>query len=264
MGPDKRTGRRHKICLAVLGLILCQAISFPAQAREPLRIFAAASTIAPVTEAARQFAEAENIAVIPVIASSGALARQIAAGAPAHLFLTADPKWLDWAVTQNAIEPKSRRVILRNRLVLAAPKGSLGKYDIAKGFDLAARLGDRRLAIADPAHVPLGGYSRAALEWIGAWKSVAPRALRFADAAQARVMVERGEAAFGILYASDVAGNPRLTAAGYFPARSHPPIRYEIALTRLGATKPGARKFLDWLSGPAARKVFMNHGFGVQ
>ncbi len=264
MGPKKRTGRRRKICLAVLGLIFCQAVIVPAQAREPLRIFAAASTIAPITKAVELFAKAEGIPVIPVIASSGALARQIAAGAPAHLFLSADPKWLDWAVTQNAIDGESRRVILRNRLVLAAPHGSPGKFDITKTFDLVARLGDKRLAIADPAHAPLGAYAQAALRWLGAWQSVAPRALRLGDAAQTRVMVERGEAAFGILYASDVAGNPRLTVAGYFPADSHPPIVYEIALTNLGAKTPVARQLLKWLTGPAARKVFIDSGFRVQ
>ena len=264
MGPDSRTGRRRKICLAVFGLILFPTLVLPAEAREPLRIFAAASTFAPLNKAARLFTKAQQIPVIPVIASSGALARQVAAGAPAHLFLSADPKWLDWTEARSATDRKSRRPILHNRLVLAAPRGSTETFKITKSFNLVAHLGQGRLVIADPDHAPLGAYSRAALRWLNTWKSVAPRALRMADAAQARVILERGEAVFGILYESDVVGNPRLQAAGYFPPRSHPPIRYEIALTRLGAKHPDARKLLEWLTGPAAQKVFTNHGFGVQ
>jgi molybdate transport system substrate-binding protein len=264
MGPEDRPRRRHWISLALLGLILCQGSFFPVHAREPLHIFAAASTIAPVTETSRLFSKLQGIAIIPVIASSGALARQIAAGAPAQLFLTADPKWLDWAVAQKVIDKKSRLVFLRNRLVLAAPKGSADTFKITEGFDLVAQLGNRRIAIADPAHAPLGTYSRAALRWLGAWKGIAKRALRLSDAAQARVMVERGEAAYGILYASDVIRNPRLKSAGYFPLRSHPAIRYEIALTRNGAKNADARAFLNWLQDTNARKVFLKHGFGVQ
>jgi molybdate transport system substrate-binding protein len=99
---------------------------------------------------------------------------------------------------------------------------------------------------------------------MGAWKRVSPRALRLADAAQARVLVERGEATFGILYESDVAFNPRLEAAGVFPPDSHAKIRYEIALTRAAATNPAARSLLEWLSGAAARGVFARFGFGVK
>ncbi|MEE8140446.1 MAG: molybdate ABC transporter substrate-binding protein, partial [Alphaproteobacteria bacterium] len=172
-------------------------------AREPLRIFAAASTIAALNDATRLFTKQHEIPVVTVFASSGALARQLAAGAPGHLFLSADPKWMDWAQSQGTVAGHSRRILLGNRLVLAARKGSGLKLKITKSLDLSMLLGGGRLAIADPAHVPLGAHARAALVWMGAWKRVAPRALRLADAAQTRVLVERGEATFGILYESD-------------------------------------------------------------
>jgi molybdate transport system substrate-binding protein len=99
---------------------------------------------------------------------------------------------------------------------------------------------------------------------MGAWKKVASRALRLADAAQTRVLVERGEAAFGILYQSDVSAQSRLEAAGVFPPESHPSIRYEIALTRAAADNAAARNLLEWLSGGAARGVFARFGFTVK
>jgi molybdate transport system substrate-binding protein len=229
-----------------------------------VRIFAAASTIAAVNDAARLFSKQHEIRVVPVFASSGALARQLAAGAPGHLFLSADPKWMDWAQSQGAIAGPSRRVLLGNRLVLAVRKGSGRRFKITKSLDLPGLLNGGRLAIADPAHAPLGTHSRAALIWMGAWKKVASRALRLADAAQTRVLVERGEAAFGILYQSDVSPDSRLETAGVFPPDSHPLIRYEIALTRAATNNAAARSLLEWLSGTAARGIFARFGFMVK
>ena len=171
---------------------------------------------------------------------------------------------MDWAQSQGAIAGPSRRILLSNRLVLAVRKGSGRKFKITKSLDLPALLDGGRLAIADPAHAPLGAHARAALIWMGAWKKVASRALRLADAAQTRVLVERGEAAFGILYQSDVASNPRLEAAGVFPPESHPLIRYEIALTRAAADNAAARSLFEWLSGAIARGIFTRFGFTVK
>jgi molybdate transport system substrate-binding protein len=119
-------------------------------AREPLRIFAAASTIAAVNDAAKLYSKSHEIRVVAVFASSGALARQLAAGAPGHLFLSADPKWMDWAQSQGAINGPSRRVLLGNRLVMAVPKGSGRRFKITKSLDLPALLGRGRLRRSRP------------------------------------------------------------------------------------------------------------------
>lgn len=251
------------LALAVLGTNLCDRLSSPVMAREPLRLFAAASTISAVNSAIRIFSTQNETAVIPVFASSGALARQLAAGAPGHLFLSADPKWMDWAQNKGAIIGSSRAVLLANQLVLAGRKGVGHRIKITKSFDLPGLVGGGRLAIADPAHAPLGAHARAALTWMGIWKQIAPRALRLADAAQTRVLVERGEAAFGILYRSDVTDNPQLEIVGIFPPESHPPIRYEIALTTASAENTDARRLLQWLEGTAARKIFVRSGFSA-
>ncbi len=264
MALKDRRGFGSRPLLALLGPLLCLCLWGQALAREPLRIFAAASTIAAVNDAARLFAKQHGTRVVGVFASSGALARQLAAGAPGDLFLSADPKWMNWAQFQGVIDGHSRRVLLGNRLVLAVPKGSGLKFKITKSLDLAAALGGGRLAIADPAHAPLGAHARAALTWMGAWRKLAPRALRLADAAQARVLVERGEATFGILYQSDVTANSRIEAAGVFPTESHRLILYEIALTRAAAKDAAARELLEWLSGAAAGAVFARFGFEVK
>ncbi len=112
---------------------------------------------------------------------------------------------------------------------------------IAPHFDLADALGDGKLALADTASVPAGKYTKAALTALGVWDSVA-----------------RGEAPYGIVYATDVkAAAVRL--AGVFPENSHPPIIYLCTLTK--AAQPGANAFLDFLSSAPARAIFEKPGF---
>lgn len=265
MVPERWVRFRRRLVLGVLALLPVSVLGTPpsAGAAEQIRLFAAASTIAPVNAALALYVKSGGVQIVPVFASSGALARQLAAGAPAHLYLSANRSWMSWAEAQGAVTAESRRLLLRNRLVLAARQGSGLQLKITKSLDLVTVLGDGRLAIADPDHAPLGAQARAALVWMGAWQGLGPRALRLADAAQTRVLVERGEAALGILYLSDVIANPRLEAIGLFPTESHPPITYEIALTPDGNSSLRARTFLDWLSGPAARDIFLQHGFGT-
>ncbi len=264
MAPRPRGDTWSRSILAVLVPVLWLCMMVSAMAREPLLIFAAASTIAPVNAAAKLYTKQHGIRVVSVFASSGALARQLAAGAPGHLFLSADPKWMDWAQSVNAIVGDTRRVLLKNRLVVATHKGRNLKIENFEKIDFVSIVGAGRLAIADPAHAPLGTHARSALRRMGVWKQLGPRALRLADAAQTRVLVERGEAAFGILYESDVISSPRLEMAGIFPSNFHPPIIYEIALTHAGKGDPRARKFLNWLAGKTAAKVFTKHGFRVK
>jgi molybdate transport system substrate-binding protein len=232
----------------------------------PLRVFAASSTAAALADAAQLFEAKRGLRVVAVHASSGALARQIARGAPADLFLSANRKWMDWLAKNRLLVASTRIALFGNRLVLAASTGSTLAITLPpppSRFDLATALGGGRLAIADPDHAPLGAYAREALLALGAWKGVQRRMLRFQNAALARVMVERGEAAAGILYESDVAGNARLRSVAVFSAKSHQPVVYEIAV--LGTARPAARAFAKWLAeAPAARALFKSHGFAVK
>jgi molybdate transport system substrate-binding protein len=233
-------------------------------------IAAAASTLAPLDEAIRQFRTAGALAappspqIVPLYGSSGALARQIIQGGPAQVFISADGRWMDAVAKAGYVAPDTRRVFVANALVLAAPSDSRLRVTLEPGVDLAKAIGDGRLATADPAHAPLGRYAQSALERLGAWKGVEARLLRLADAAQARVIVERGAAAAGILYASDVAGNSRLRTVAAFPPGTYPPPVYEIAVVGLpepAADQRAARAFADWLTGAAAQAIFKRHGF---
>lgn len=227
-------------------------------------VFAAASTTEAVSEAARLFAARGGGRVRASFASSSTLARQIEQGAPADLFISANPKWMDFLEARGLIVPASRFDLLGNRLVLVAPADSAAApVPIGEGFPLAEMLGGRRLAMGDPDHVPAGIYAREALRSLGVWAEVAERLARTGDVRGALALVARGETPFGIVYASDAAAAPGVTVVGAFPQGSHPPITYPAALVA-GRETSTARAFLAFLATPEARSLFERHGFAVE
>lgn len=229
---------------------------------------AAAFAQAPVVFAAASLKNAlDDVAALsparPVIsyAASSALARQIEAGAPAQVFISADLEWMDYLEQRKLLRPGTRRNILGNRLVLVAPAGSAVKTEIRAGFPLASLLGGGRLATADPAHVPAGKYTRAALEKLGVWDSVAGKLASAENVRAALALVARGETPLGTVYATDAAAEPKVRVVAAFPDGLHAPIVYPVALTAGAPASGAAAGFVALLSSPAARKVFEKHGF---
>ncbi len=256
--PSARLAAR----LAGLATALFVLVGSPARADQPVTIFAAASTMEAVNAVARAYEAGGRGSVRPVFAASSTLALQIARGAPADLFLSANTAWMDDLERRGAIEPRTRIDLLGNALVLIAPPKSPLDLEIAPGFALAAALSERRLAMGDPAHVPAGIYAKAALERLGVWSRVAGRAAFLGDVRAALTLVDRGEAAAGIVYASDARVAPRVRVVGAFPADSHPPIVYPLAVVA-GRRGPAVMALYAYLRGPEARALFRARGFAV-
>ena len=249
-----------------IGLAALAPASVAGQARPPeaLTVFAAASLQAAMEDLGRLHVAQGAAPVRFAFGSSGALARQIDQGAPAGVYASADEAWMDWLEQRGRLASGTRRSLLGNRLVLVVPQGSApARVDLVPGFDFAALLGARgRWVTGDPASVPVGRYAQAALERLGAWPSAAPRLVRAENVRVALAFVERGEVAAGVVYATDAAGSRRVQVAGTFPADSHPPIRYPVAALAAHDTA-AARAFLRVLAAPAARAVWIRHGFTV-
>jgi len=195
-------------------------------------------------------------------AASSTLAKQIAEGAPADLFISADLDWMDYLDQRKLIAPASRHNLLGNRLVLIAPSDSKISTTIGPGFPLAALLGGGHLAMADPAGVPAGRYGKAALEKLGVWPQVAGSVAAAENVRAALLLVARGETPLGIVYQTDAAAEPRVRVVGAFPPDSYPPIVYPVAVT-LSSTNPAAASLAAYLRGPAARAEFEKYGFTV-
>jgi molybdate transport system substrate-binding protein len=242
-----------------LGAVLwLAALAAPAQASHVV-LFAAASTTEPLSEIVHHY-EAEGRGDVAVsFGSSSTLAKQIENGAPADIFLSADEAWMDYLAKRDLVSRETRTNYLRNSLVLIAPQDSELAVTIAPGFPLAASLHNGRLAMGDPDHVPAGIYGKAALEKLGVWKSVEPQVVRANDVRAALAYVERGEAAAGIVYATDAA-HARVRVVGTFPESSHPPIVYPLAKVA-GHDDPAVRALLDYLRSDKVKKIFEEYGF---
>ncbi len=231
---------------------------------EALTVFAAASLTDAMKDVAALWEKQGHAPLRLSFGASSTLARQIEQGAPADLFASADEQWMDYLASRDLIVPGTRRDLLSNRLVLVVPADQPRHVTIAPGFDLAGLLGkDGRLATGDPAHVPAGIYARQALRKLGVWDIAQPHLAPAADVRSAVLLVERGEAPAGIVYATDAAVSRGVMIAGVFPDDSHDPITYPFAVTKAGDT-PDARALLGFLAGPDARAIFASRGFSAE
>jgi molybdate transport system substrate-binding protein len=239
-------------CLAACG----QSGSAP----KPLTVLAASSLQEALQAEADAWAGQDHPRPVLAFAASSALARQVASGAPADLFLSADEAWMDSAQKAGALRPGTRRDLLGNAIVLIAPKTSPAKVDLSVPASLGTALADGRLAMADPDTVPAGKYGKAALTWLGVWDGLAGKVVRGENVRAALALVESGEAPLGIVYATDAAASAKVRVVATFPAASHPPIRYPMAVLA-GSTNPQAESFAKFLASAKGRAIFARYGF---
>ncbi len=242
---------------AVAGLIgFALALCGTAHAQEPVMVFAAASLRDALTNAAKAFTATTGVQVRMSFAASPALAKQIEQGAPADIFASADLDWMDYLSQRKLVRTDTRVNLLGNKLVVIAPKQSRIVELKLEAASIKAALGDDgRLATGEVSSVPVGKYARTALEKLGLWSDVGPRLAMVENVRAALLLVARGEAPLGIVYATDAAAEPLVKVVAVFPADSHPPIVYPFALTTLTKNE-GAIKLLDYLKGSSARPFF--------
>jgi molybdate transport system substrate-binding protein len=226
-------------------------------------VFAAASTTNALTDIITAFNGMGDHRATPSFASSSTLAKQIEQGAPAGVFLSANVKWMDYLVDRNLVAEGSRVDLLGNRLALISPKDAPSSLtEISSETDLAGALGEGRLSLGDPDHVPAGIYAKEALTNLGLWQSVADKVAPASDVRAALAFVERNEAPLGIVYSTDAAVSGGVVVTALFPESSHKPITYPLAIIA-PQDNDAARAFLDYLKGPEAKAVFEKYGFQV-
>lgn len=237
------------------------ALPLPAAAADVV-VFAAASLKNALDEFAQSWGNETGNTVTVSYAGSSQLAKQIIAGAPADVFISAAVNWMDEVGKAGAIADGGRRDLLGNTLVLVGHGQGGAPVTIAPGFDLAGLLGDGKLAMALVDSVPAGQYGKAALTALGVWDAVAPKVAQSDNVRAALALVSTGEAPYGIVYSTDAAVDKGVSIVGTFPADSYPPIIYPAALLK-EAADPADRAFFDALSGPEAARIFADYGFAV-
>ena len=238
---------------------LCLGLASVARA-DDVTVFAAASMKTALDEVSRAYTAQNRVSIRASYAGSALLARQIAQGAPADIYVSANVEWMDWLAEQGRVA--ERRALLTNRLVLIAQGAAADSPDVLTGeSDISAMLGEGRLAMGLVTSVPAGIYGKEALEHLGQWDTLAPQVAQTDNVRAALALVATGEAPLGITYATDALAEPRVHIAGHFPPESHTPILYPVAL--IDGAGPEARGFYDFLQSDAAASIFAAHGFGV-
>jgi len=252
-----KSSRRLILALLLFG---CHALAYGQESRPPELLVYAASSLTNVVDAlSESWTRTTGIRVKLSFASSSTLARQIEAGARPDVFISADHAWMDYLQVRGLIQTPTRRDLVGNSLVLIAPAGSKAVLKIAPGVPLAAALGRGRLATGDPATVPVGRYARSALISLGVWDALKDRLVPADNVRSAMMYVARGEAAFGIVYATDAQAEGKVRIVDTFPPDTHAPITYPAAVTR--GAREAARGYLDYLGGTTARDTWHSFGF---
>lgn len=250
---------RGVLATVAIALVLAGLPIEPARGAD-LTVFAAASLKEALDEQVGRFEAETGGKTVVSYAGSNALAKQIEAGAPADVFVSADTDWIDYLDKRDLLRAGTRIDLLRNRLVLIAPADTRASLPIAPGFALGGALGTGKLAMANPDSVPAGKYGKAALTALGVWTNVESRIARTDNVRAALVLVARGEAPFGIVYMTDALAERKVRIVGTFPENTHPPIVYPIAIVA-ASRSPNAQRFVDNLNSPAARPIWTRHGF---
>lgn len=248
--------------LAALAAVLSGIAPALAQSRGPI-VLAAASLQESLTAAADRWAAKGHPRPVLSFAASSALARQVEAGAPADLFVSADEEWMTYLAQRRLIQPRSRVSFLTGSLVLVAPAASRVRLTIAPRFPLARLLGAGRLAMGDPGSVPAGKYGKEALTRLGVWPSVQAKVAAAENVRAALALVSRGEAPLGVVYATDARAATGVRVVGTFPASSHRPITYPVA-TLAASRNPEAERFRRFLVSAEGKSGFRRFGFGAR
>jgi molybdate transport system substrate-binding protein len=197
-----------------------------------------------------------------VVGHSPGQARQIADGAPADIFISADPRWMDFLADRHLISEGSPIPLVSTHLVLVAPVDSKLHFSAGPGESLAAMLGDGKLAIADPDAVPAGRFAESVLRKQGSWPGLAGRLVLLQDVRSVLLMVERGEVPAGIGFSSDVANDQKVRVVTDFSQDLAPLIQFPLAVVA-GHQREDVAKFVDFLLSPQGAGIFRKYGFST-
>lgn len=245
-------------CLLV-AIALLSACSQSTPPTTPVRVYAAASLADAMQEASDVWQAQGHAAPQLVLAGSATLARQLRAGAPADVFVSADSAWMDSVEQGGRLAAGQRFNWLGNSLVLIAPRDAAISVQMRPDFAIAQAT-QGHLCTGEPDVVPVGRYAKQALQHLGWWQALQGRIVGTEDVRAALALVERGECALGIVYGSDANASDKVQVLGTFATESHAPIVYPLAL--LADASDEGRAFAQFLRGDAnVRASFEAHGF---
>lgn len=240
-------------------LVAILSVSSAANAATELKVYAASSMTNAVNDIAQQFETKYDVTVTPVYGGSSSIARQILNGAPADIFISANTKWMDYLVKSKAVKNDSVTNLVRNSLVLIAPKAStIEPFDFSDANAWNQTLEGNRLALGNPVSVPAGMYAKESLTNLGVWKKLERQIAPAKNVRLALALVERGEAPLGVVYKTDALLTDKVKVVGEFANDTHADIIYPAAIVK---DSTQSEQFFEYLKSDDAKKVFAQYGF---
>ncbi|MEN8320073.1 molybdate ABC transporter substrate-binding protein [Acinetobacter junii] len=248
--------QKYRYALAICVGLFSHTQAF---AVDKVTVYAAASLTNAINELDVIYEQKNKVQIQTSYAGSSTLAKQIEAGAPADIFISADVQWMDYLQKKQLVSANDRVNLLGNRLVVIAPKARPIKLKIDKSFNFT-RVVQGKWCTGDTKSVPVGKYAKQALTSIGWWDNVSTRLVETEDVRAALNFVARGECQLGIVYATDAAISKNVVIVGTFPENTHQAIIYPIGLVKKNTE---SMKFYKFLQSSQATKVFKKYGFSV-
>ncbi|MHA2849669.1 molybdate ABC transporter substrate-binding protein [Vibrio harveyi] len=240
-------------------LVAILSVSSAANAATELKVYAASSMTNAVNDIAQQFETKYDVTVTPVYGGSSSIARQILNGAPADIFISANTKWMDYLVKSKAVKNDSVTNLVRNSLVLIAPKAStIEPFDFSDANAWNQALEGNRLALGNPVSVPAGMYAKESLTNLGVWKKLERQIAPAKNVRLALALVERGEAPLGVVYKTDALLTDKVKVVGEFANDTHADIIYPAAIVK---DSTQSEQFFEYLKSDDAKNVFAQYGF---
>ena len=247
---------RHVFAAALLG---ASSLTAGAALAADLTVSAAASLTNAFREIGIAFEVQNPGAKVQLnFAASGALLQQIAKGAPVDVFASADQETMDEAQKQGLVDTNTRVDYVRNALVVVVPGDA--KQTASALTDLREQR-FAKIAIGQPASVPVGRYTKTVLEQADLWSVIEPKMIAAQSVRQALDYVARGEVDAGFVYATDAAIMPGKVRVAFIVPKTTP-ILYPIAAMKAANDPALARRFVEFVTSPSARAVLVRYGFG--
>lgn len=242
----------------IMLLLLFFFVFFPLVLQaEEINLSVAASMTDVFKEIVKEFISVHPEAKVrPNFASSGSLAKQIVQGAPADVYVSANPKWMKYLVEKELIAPGTDRIFAFNQLVFVA-------VSPAGGLDMKGLTVLSRIAIGTPQSVPAGQYAKQALEHVGIYAALeqGKKLVMAKDVRQALIYADRGEVDGAFVYKTDAFFAKNAQILFVVPEDYYDRVSYPIALTNEGAKNDLVKAFYEYINSPEAKAIFAQYGF---
>lgn len=241
-----------KITWIFLAALLISCSGKKKQDEKPvLYVFAAASLSNVISEIADSFEVAQKVEIKLNLAASGTLARQIEQGAEADVFFSANKSWMDYLVEKN-LSLESAPFAANDLVLIASPGDSATVDDVVS----LLKSTQNKVAVGDPGYVPAGKYAQQVFDYYHL--NLSSKLLQTNDVRSALMMVEMGEAGYGIVYKTDAFQSGRVHIVYTFPEESHQPVSYFQLLV---SGKPLAKEFYNYLYSPKTKAILSKYQF---